>query len=241
MFAIRSGMRRTAVMAICVIGLLAACQEDQPAAPAPPKLPVIQPDIESTLKGVPEAKHAAVRECLDALQKLMQEIISRQKWDLSGKTIVVRFDNMGSETGGETLPGTGADTVLIKISSAFCEWPESLRRMVVAHELDHARVIDDPAHGDGKKTTRQLRSELEAADRALRSLPPGTATDVRLKLLREELHAEIAQLEAKIREEERAYTAADTYGPGLGVSEDDLKNNRAQKEQALDKLRRELE
>lgn len=225
----------------CAVVFFAGCKDDEPAPPPPAPPPVIQSDLEGSMKGVPEDRRAAVRACLDDIEKLLREIMAGQKWDLSGRTITIRLENTGPDTGGETLPGADAGAIVMKISRAFCDWPASLRRMVLAHELDHARVMDDPVYGDGNKTRRQLRAEQDATDRALRGLPADTSSEVRLKHLQESLRAQIAQLEARIREEERAYAAADSYGPGLGVSEDDLKRNRANKDRVIEGLRQELE
>jgi hypothetical protein len=75
----------------------------------------------------------------------------------------------------------------------------------------------------------------------MNTTPAGTPTDEMIRRKREQVRTELEYLEARIREEERAYTAADTYGQGQGVEEKDLAENRAEKERVLKEMRAEAE
>lgn len=234
-------MCRLIAAAALTAGFATACQDENPPQPATPAPPSIRVDVEVSLAGVPDNQLKTIRTCLEEIQKLMPDLIRSLGWNLEGKTITIKLENLGASDGAETLPGADANSIVIRLSRRICGWQESLRRRVLAHELDHARTLDDPTHGDGTKTRRQLRAEAEAANRAMNNSPANATTQERIRLKREQLRTEIAYLKARIREEERAYTATDTYGPGLGIAEGDLTENRAEKARALQEMQRELE
>lgn len=233
MLNIRGRTWRPLATALLAAAILAGCQSAGP--------PAIEADLETSLSDVPDGQQERIRSCLDEIRKLMQETMAALQWDLAGRTVTISLRRLGANTGAETLPGAEAGHVVMRLSRSICDWPVSRRRMVIAHELDHARTMDDPAAGDGTRSRRELRAALNAATQAMDNPPPGTDNEDLKRLKREQLRAEIADLEAKIREEERAYAATDSYGPGLGIDEADLIGNRKQRPLALDTLRGILE
>jgi hypothetical protein len=233
----RALLRGLAIAILMVFTLGQGCEDDPP----PPQPPQVRPDIEGSLAGVPNEGQERIRTCLDELARLLPELVRQMGWNLEGKTITVRLADMGPNIGAETLPGAEANSVVITFSRRFCDWSASKRRMALAHELDHARTLDDPAFGDQTKSRRTLRADAVEAERVMNTTPAGTPTDEMIRRKREQVRTELEYLEARIREEERAYTAADTYGQGQGVEEKDLAENRAEKERVLKEMRAEAE
>jgi hypothetical protein len=135
--------------------------------------PAIEADLETSLTDIPDGQQERIRSCLDEIRRLMQQTIDALQWDFAGKTVTISLQRLGANTGAETLPGAEAGSVVMRLSRSICDWPVSRRRMVVAHELDHVRTMDDPAAGDGIRSRRALRAALDAATQAVDNPPPG--------------------------------------------------------------------
>lgn len=231
------------LIALTVIGARGCNDEDdgQPAQP-PPAPVIIRVDPPASLAGFPAGTDPDhVRECLEATQGWAEELLRTLGWSMDGKTLTITLAPLGPGVGAETTPDPADPAgIVIKLNPRVCEWLEARRRRVLAHELDHARNMDDPANGDGTKSRRQLRAEMEAADRALRNQPPDASAAERLRALLEQLRTQIAYLEAQIREETRAYGAADDYAEDVGLPDEELEENRREGERAIEELRREV-